>query len=382
MIYLDYSATTPMSERALNIYTKVAQTHFGNANSLHDYGTMGANIVEHSRKIISKHIGGLSRGVFFTSGGTESNQLAIYSLAKAYENKGRHLITTKIEHPSVINTFKFLESLGFSVTYLPVNEYGEVERHVLENAIQKDTILVSIHHASSELGTIQNLKAIGALLKEKDIIFHSDCVQTFGKIPININELHLDSLSISAHKIYGPKGIGACYINPKLSWKPLFPNGTHEKGFRSGTLNTPAIAAFAEAAEEMIATMEQEMKRFEQLQTYFLQQIDRNRIVLEGHPTNRLKHHLCLRIKGIEGQIVMLECNRKGIAISTGSACKLGLTLPSQSMIAIGRTEREAHEMIRITFGKFTTKEHIEKTIATLNEIIESYVKNGGKDIE
>lgn len=377
MIYLDYSATTPMSERALTTYAKVANTYFGNANSLHDYGTVALNIVQQARNVISKHIGGHSRGIYFTSGGTESNQLAILSLAKAHEKYGKHVITTKIEHPSVLNTFQLLEEHGFTVTYLPVNEYGEIELETLKKALRNDTILVSIAHANSELGTIQNIASIGALLKERNIIFHSDCVQTFGKVPIDVNKLHIDSLSISAHKIYGPKGIGACYINPKISWKPIFPNGTHEKGFRQGTLNTPAIAAFAEACEEMMETMRVEMVRLKQLQTYFLQKIDRHRIVLEGHPTKRLPHHLCLRVKGIEGQYVMLECNRQGIAISTGSACQLGQTTAPQSMLAIGRTEREAHEMLRITFGKYTTKTDIDKTITTLKQIIQNYYRSG-----
>mgnify|MGYP001366196206 CR=1 FL=1 len=373
MIYLDYSATTPMSERAMKVYAKVSQQYFGNANSLHDHGTIASNIIEHARQIIAKHIHAEPRGLYFTSGGTESNQLAILSLANAYKKFGKHIITTPTEHPSVLNTCKLLEKHGFSVTYLPVNEYGEVQLDVLEKAIRPDTILVSIAHASSELGTVQNLAAIGKLLKEKGVIFHSDCVQTFGKIPIDVKELNIDSISISAHKIYGPKGIGACYINPKVSWSAVFPNGTHEKGFRSGTLNTPAIAAFAEAAEEIMESLPREKERLRQLQTYFLEKIDRDKIVLEGHPTNRLPHHLCLRIKGIEGQYVMLECNRYGIAISTGSACQIGHSGASMSMVAIGRSEREAHEMIRITFGKFTTKKDIDKTVQTLHRIIQKY---------
>lgn len=373
MIYLDYSATTPMSDKAIETYTKVAKDYFGNPSSLHDYGMVSSQIVEYSRKIISSHINGQERGLYFTSGGSESNFLVITTLVKAYQHRGKHLITTVIEHPSVLNTFQLLERDGFTVTYLPVNSFGQVELSTLEKAIRKDTILVSICHASSELGTIQEISQIGHLLKKREIIFHSDCVQTFGKIPIDVQQMNLDSISLSAHKIYGPKGVGACYINPRLSWKGIIPNVTHEKGFRQGTLNAPAIAAFAEASVEMIENMETEQSRLKKLQTLFLSLIDSKKIVLEGHPTKRLNHHLCLRTIGIEGQYMMLECNRRGIAISTGSACKVGQSGPSNSMLAIGKSITEAHEMIRITFGKFTTEKDVKTTVSVLHEIIESY---------
>lgn len=381
MIYLDYSATTPMSEKAIETYAKVAKDYFGNASSLHDFGGMASNITEHSRRIISKHINCSERGLFFTSGGSESNHLAILSLAHGNLHKGKHLITSKVEHPSVLNAFKVLEREGFKVTYIPVNRFGQIEIKTFENALQSDTILVSIGHASSELGTIQDIEKIGEILYKRGIAFHSDCVQTFGKIPLDITKAKLTSVSLSAHKIYGPKGIGACYMDPSTAWRSTIPNVSHEKGFRQGTLNVPAIAAFAEACEEIMSQLTEEQKRLRELQFLFLSQVDKS-IILEGHPQKRLPHHLCLRLKGIEGQYVMLECNRNGIAISTGSACKIGQSGPPLSMTAIGRTPDEGREMIRITLGKYTTKDHIEKVASVLNQTMHTfYTKNKERGI-
>ncbi len=371
MIYLDYSATTPMSDQALHIYTKVAQEHFGNPNSLHDFGLISNEIVSHSRKIIAQLINGEERGIYFTSGGSESNFLSLLSLSKA--KKGKHIITTEIEHPSVLNTFLWLADSGFDVSYLPVNQYGEIEMDVLKNTIREDTILVSIGHSNAELGTLQDIETIGKYLQERNILFHSDCVQSFGKIPIDVQKSHLDCITISGHKIYGPKGIGACYINPKVRWRPLLENGTHESGFRQGTLNVPAVAAFATATEEISKEMNAEAARLSSLKELFLGLINNDFCVLEGHPNKRLPHHISLRIKGIEGQYVMLECNRRGIAISTGSACKVGQSDPPKSMIATGKTTGEAHEFIRITLGKHTTEQDIRTTATCLNEIIAAY---------
>lgn len=362
-----------MSEKALQTYAKVAKDYFGNPSSLHDYGTLANHLVQTSRTIIAELVNGEERGIFFTAGGSESNFLSLLSLARGNKHKGNHLITTEIEHPSILNAFKLLEKEGFEVSYVPVNEYGQVNLSKLEQLIKKETLLVSIGHGNSELGTVQNLKEIGLILSSNSILFHSDCVQTFGKVPIDVKDLHLDAITFSAHKIYGPKGVGGVYIRPSLTWKGILPNVTHEKGFRQGTLNVPGIAAFAEAAKEAKEEMQLEEERLRSLQTFFLSKIDRGRIILEGHPTKRLAHHLCLRIKGIEGQWVMLECNRNGLAISTGSACKVGESDPPKAMLAIGRSRDEGREMIRITFGRFTTKEDIDKTIMVLSNIIKDF---------
>ncbi|MDE5415009.1 IscS subfamily cysteine desulfurase [Alkalihalobacterium chitinilyticum] len=373
MIYLDYCATTPMSETSLEIYTKAAKEFFGNPSSLHDYGTTANQLLDQSRVDIAKMINGEKEGIYFTSGGSESNYLSLLSIARGNKHRGNHIITTNIEHPSVLNSLELLKEEGFRISFVPVNSYGEVELEQLERQINPETVLVSIGHANSELGTIQNMEEIGLLLKDRNIFFHSDCVQTFGKVPIDVRACNLSAVTMSAHKIYGPKGVGAVYLSPELSWKATVPNSTQEKGFRQGTGNVPGIAAFTIAASQMFLEQDTEMKRCQQLQQLFLNSIDRTKIILEGHPTNRLAHHLCLRIKGIEGQYIMLECNRRGIAISTGSACKVGQTSPSRAMTETGKTLDEAREMIRISFGRETTEEHIRYTVAALNEIIEQF---------
>lgn len=373
MIYLDYSATTPMSEHALQVYTQVARNYFGNANSLHDYGDASNQLLASSRSEIASLINGEPHGIYFTSGGSESNYLSLLSLLSQPKQGKNHLITTEIEHPSVLNTFELLKKQGFSISYVPVNEYGQVPLSALNNVVTEKTILVSIGHANAELGTIQNIVEIGRFLSEKNILFHSDCVQSFGKINIDVKQAKLSCITMSAHKIYGPKGVGAVYIAPSLHWKPIVPNGTHESGFRQGTLNVPGISAFAVAARDRKSIMEDEARRLKGLQQKFLTKMDSKNIILEGHPTHRLPHHLALRIKGIEGQYVMLECNRRGIAISTGSACKVGETAPANSMVATGKTQEEAYEFIRLTMGQSTTEAEIEKTVATLHDIIQQF---------
>ncbi|WP_216829416.1 IscS subfamily cysteine desulfurase [Alkalihalobacterium elongatum] len=373
MIYLDYCATTPMSETSLTIYTKAAKEFFGNPSSLHDFGTTANQLLDQSRIEISNIINGEKEGVYFTSGGSESNYLSLLSIARGNKHRGNHIITTNIEHPSVLNTLELLKEEGFTISFIPVNSYGEVELDRLAQEITGETFLVSIGHANSELGTIQNMEAIGQLLKDRDILFHSDCVQTFGKLPIDVKAFNLSAVTMSAHKIYGPKGVGAVYLSPKLSWKATVPNSSQEKGFRQGTGNVPGIVAFTSAALEVFEGQDFELQRFQKLQKLFLDSIDPAKIILEGHPTKRLAHHLCLRVKGIEGQYVMLECNRRGIAISTGSACKVGQTSPPRSMTETGKTLDEAREMIRISFGKETTEEHIRYTVNVLNEIIAQF---------
>ncbi|WP_026672462.1 IscS subfamily cysteine desulfurase [Alkalihalobacterium bogoriense] len=373
MIYLDYSATTPMSEHALQVYTKVAKDYFGNANSLHDYGETSNQLVTSSRSEIASLINGEPRGIYFTSGGSESNYLSLLSLISHAKEGKNHLITTQIEHPSVLNTFQLLEKQGFSISYVPVNEYGQVHLSDLKKLVNEKTILVSIGHANAELGTIQNIVEIGNFLFEKNILFHSDCVQSFGKINIDVKQAKLTCITMSAHKIYGPKGVGSVYIDPSLHWKPVVPNGTHESGFRQGTLNVPGIAAFAVATRDRKRIMGEEARRLKELQQKFLAEMNSKNIILEGHPTLRLPHHLALRIKGIEGQYVMLECNRRGIAISTGSACKVGETAPANSMVATGKSQEEAYEFIRLTMGQSTTEAEIVKTVAALHDIIQQF---------
>ncbi|KMJ60284.1 cysteine desulfurase [Bacillus sp. LL01] len=380
MIYLDYAATTPMSNEALEAYQQVARQYYGNSSSLHDYGSTSSNILETCRTELARMISGKAEGIYFTSGGSEANYLAIRSLLRGNEHKGKHIITTETEHASIHALCKALEKEDYEVTWLPVDSNGIIALSQLKAALREDTCLVSIQHANSETGILQPLEAIGSLLKEKNILFNSDCVQTFGKIPIDVEKLQLTSLSISAHKIYGPKGVGALYINPKATWKSPYEEASHENGMRPGTVNVPGIASFVTAAQVMESMMLDTKEKYEMLRIYFLRQIQQLwlPITVEGEHAKGLPHILGLRLSGMEGQHVMLECNRKGIAISTGSACQVGSQSPSRTMLASGKTEDEAREFIRISFGKHTTLKDLELAVQALKEIIEEWMKRSG----
>lgn len=380
MIYLDYAATTPMSDRAIQTYQEVARQYYGNASSLHDLGGTAKQILDAARRVLARCIHGDQAGMYFTGGGSEANYLAIRSLVKGALARGRHVITSQVEHASVTNTFRALEEEGFTVTYVPVDTHGVVDLDELERAITPETILVSITHASPEVGTLQPIEAIGVLLDGRDILFHSDCVQSFGKVPIDVRQAKLDSLTLSAHKLYGPKGVGACYIAPSVYWRSAIPGTTHEGGFRPGTVDVPGIASFAVAVEESMECIERESKRCKQLCLQLLSGVQEAGwpIVLEGHPTTRIPHHLSLRIPGMEGQYAMLECNRHNVAVSTGTACQVGQQSPSPALLAMGRSHQEAVELIRISVGRHTTEAEIATTINVLDDVLQAYFHRSG----
>ena len=372
MIYLDYAATTPMSEKSVMVYGEVAGKYFGNASSIHDYGSSAQKIIEGARDKIAHLINAEARGIFFTGGGSEANQLTIQSIALANKKRGKHIITTGAEHSSVRNTLKSLEAEGFEVTYTPIGPTGKIILEELEKNIREDTILASIHHGNSEIGTIQDIEAIGSVLKSRDVLFHSDCVQTFGKIPVDTQAAHIDAVSISAHKIYGPKGVGAAYINPSVNWKPVIPGTTQEKGFRHGTVDVPGVAAFMVAAGDIAEQMDEEIERERKLREHLVGQLRELpfEISLEGDSRASLPNIVGLRIHGMEGQYAMLECNRHGLAISTGSACSVGTEKASASMVALGRSEQEAREFIRLSLGKQTSREEIDDAVSILKKVL------------
>lgn len=372
MIYLDYAATTPMSDESMLTFQQASKQYFGNEQSLHDIGSSASVLLKTCKKTLANLLHAKEQGIYFTSGGSESNYLALHSLITAHQEKGKHIITTPIEHASIRNYFRELEKQGFAITYVPVDRFGVVDIEALEAAIQEDTILASIQHANSEIGTIQPLRKIGRLLKAHNVLFHTDCVQTFGKIPIQVEDMYIDSLSISAHKIYGPKGVGACYINPQVQWQPIFEGTSHEGGFRPGTVNVPGIAAFLTAAQAIIEEQEKEAKRLKELREFFVQGLQEipHPIFIEGHPVSSLPNIVAVTIQGIEGQYTMLECNRSGIAISVGSACQIGKQEPSRTMLAIGKEPEEAKQYVRFSLGKYTTKQEIETTLQVLRTMI------------
>jgi cysteine desulfurase len=377
MIYLDYAATTPMSPTALDAYRQAAVRFFGNSSSLHDIGSDSKGALEGSRKFIASLLDVSDRGLKFTGSGSEANFLALCSIAQANKNNGRHLITSPVEHSSVRNTMNWLEERGFTITVLPVNEFGVIDIDALKKALRKDTILVSIQHVNSETGTIQPMEKIGEILSDHQAIFHSDMVQSFCKIQSSPRDWGVQSFTISGHKVQGPKGIGAAYIDPSVSWTPFIKDTIHENGFRPGTVDTPSAVAFAAAARERFESMENKKLRVKQLKSLLIKNLENkisNRIILEGDPELCSPYIAGLRLFGMEGQYAMLECSQHGLGISTGSACQVNEQKPSKTLLAMGRTEEEAMGLIRLSFDTMTTEQEILKAAEILTEVVEKYL--------
>jgi cysteine desulfurase len=375
MIYLDHAATTPISDKALEVYINVSKHYFGNSSSMHDEGSSAKQVLEASAKTLAGTINARAKDVFFTSGASESSFLAIYSLLNSLEEKAGHIITTPIEHSSVRNIFLKLRDEGYEISIAPVNEFGEVDFEALKNLVRDDTVLASIQHVNSEIGTIQDLEKIGAFLHKKGVMLHSDCVQSFGRIPVDVQQLNVDAISISSHKIYGPKGCGAVWMNPKIDWKPVFPDSDNQKKFKPGTNDVPGVAAFATAAKLITKTRTDEQLRileFRQKLMSELQKLDFE-IVVEQHPTDFVPNILGMRIPGMEGQFFMLECSQAGLAISTGSACQVGYEKPNKTMTAIGKSEQEAREFVRLSFGKENQEEQIPQIIEKMSGILKRH---------
>lgn len=372
MIYFDHAATSPMSESSLNAYRQVAEKYFGNPSSLHDSGSEAERALESARKTLGKHLGVEAKGLHFTGSGSEANFLAIVSLAKAHTRRGRHIITTPIEHSSVRNTFKWLEKDGFEVSYLPVNSEGQVTPEALRQTLRDDTILASIQHVNSEIGTVQDLQSLGKILRDREVLFHSDMVQSFGKIPSDLPGWGIDSATITAHKIQGPKGIGVAYIDNSVNRKPLIPESTQERGFRPGTVDVPAAVAFAVAADEIMKKRDGQLERVTALRDRLVglvrTKLDSLAEVV-GNPELNSPFITGISLKEMEGQHAMLECNRFGLAISTGSACQVNEQNPSRTMLAIGKTDEQAQRLIRISLSDLNQPDEIDEAVEILHKV-------------
>ncbi len=368
MIYLDYAATTPMCEEALETFVSASKHYFGNERSLHDIGSNASLLLEACRKQLAGFLKASPTSIYFTSGGTESNILGLQTLLKSTKKPGRHILTTTLEHSSIRNYVKVLEEQGFEVSYIPVNKNGIVSVDLIKKAIRDDTILGIFQQVNSEIGAIQPIKEIANLFKPLNIMLHCDCVQSFGKLEINVSEFDVSSISISSHKLYGPKGVGALYINPKLTSQPIYPGTSHESGIRPGTVNVPAIASFVTAAGHIIHSKNRDQQKYLSLKQVFRNEFkDVQKLVrFEGSDDDCIPNIIGMRISGLEGQFVMLECNRHQFAISTGSACAIGMQKPSETMLAIGRNENEAKQFFRISIGKSTQEEDLTKLASTL----------------
>ncbi len=379
MIYLDYAATTPMSEQALNTYTKVAREYYGNASSLHEEGSRAQQIVTASKQVIAQSLGASARHLHFVSGATEGNFLAIYSLlesVKKQDSSMNHILCSPIEHDSVLRVMKRLKAEGWVVEYLPLLADGRVCIDQLKERLTTSTSLIAVQLVNSELGTYEPVKEIAEIARKMDIKVHCDAVQAFGKIPIDVQALGVHSLSISAHKIYGPQGIGAVWLSPNVQWSGFFPSSSLKK-FRPGTLAVPSIAAFAAAAREAIDEIDAEFVRMQHLREAWVKALHDmpNPPIIEGAEgtSHQSPYILGLRFPGIEGQYLMLKCDQAGVGISTGSACQSGMDETNVSMKALGKNEQEAREFVRISFGKGHYVEEIPHIIEEIRTIVDQH---------
>lgn len=379
MIYLDNHATTPVDPRVLAAMLPYFTEHFGNpASRNHAFGWAAEEAVEKARVQIASLIGAKDdRGepsgkeIVFTSGATESINLAIKGVAELYHEKGKHLITTAIEHKATLDTCAHLERQGFEVTVLPVDRFGLVDPAALEAALRPDTILVSVIHGNNEIGTVQDVRALGALCRANGTLFHVDAAQTAGKVPVDVNAMAIDLLSVSGHKMYGPKGVGALYVrrkNPRVRLAPLIHGGGHERGMRSGTLNVPGIVGLGAACALAQAELDPDMARLTALRDRLYRQITEalDEVHLNGHPTRRLPGNLNLSFAFVEGESLMM--GMKGIAVSSGSACTSASLEPSYVLRALGIGDDTAHTSLRFGIGRFNTEAEIDRTAQVVIE--------------
>ncbi len=372
MIYLDNNATTPVDKRVLEAMLPYFCDKFGNPASIHHkFGWEASDAVKLARKQVADLIGASSEEIIFTSGATEADNLAIKGIARLYADKGKHIITCKTEHKAVLDVCKWLELQGYEITYLPVDNYGIVDIDLLSEAIRDDTILVSIMAANNETGTIGPIEVIGAICKSKGVLFHTDATQAFGKIPLDVEQMGIDLLSLSGHKIYGPKGVGALYVrrrNPRVRCEPIIHGGGHERGMRSGTLNVPGIVGLGKASEIAKAEMSNEAERLRVLRDKLYMKLSEKLegITLNGHPEQRLPNTANISFAWVEGESLMLGISE--IAVSSGSACTSASLEPSHVLRAMGVLDVLAHNSIRFSLGRFNTEEEINYTV---NRVIE-----------
>jgi len=377
-IYLDHHATTPVDPRVLEAMLPYFTEKFGNASSLdHPYGYDASVAVEDARVKIANAIGARHDEIIFTSGATESDNLALIGTMEKYEERGDHLITCVTEHKAVLDTARHLESLGKKVTYLPVNEYGEIDLELLKKSITDKTVMISIMAANNEIGTIADVAEIGKITHDAGVIFHTDAAQAVGHIPIDVEKMNIDLMSFSSHKMYGPKGIGALYIRsvkPRVRPEPIVFGGGQERNIRSGTLNVPGIVGFGKAIEIATKEMDSENQRFQEWSKKMLEEFEKDGAKLNGHPTKRLTHNLNLYFKGVESKAIINSVSKE-IAISTGSACTTQIVEPSHVLLALGLSEEISHSAIRFGIGRFNTRDEIEFVIQKIISVVQNLTK-------
>jgi cysteine desulfurase len=374
-IYMDHSATTPVAPEVLEAMLPYFSEKFGNASSLHSFGLEAKEALEESREKVAGLLGAKPEEIIFTAGGTESDNLALKGIARKNQKSGKHIITTQVEHPAILECCRKLEKEGFEVTYLPVTNEGLVEIATLESAIRSDTILISVMHANNEVGTIQPLEEIGRLAAEKDIYLHTDAVQSVGKIPTDVNKLGVDLLSLSAHKLYGPKGVGALYIRNGTRLVSIIQGGGHERGLRSGTENIAGIVGLARAAVLAGETMTMEAERLTRLRDRLAELVllKVKESWINGTMKMRLPGNLNFGFKYVEGESLLLFLDSIGISVSTGSACSSHKLEPSHVLLSLGLKPEECHGSLRITLGRSNTLEEVDYVALGIARAVERF---------
>lgn len=373
MIYLDNAATTRTAPEVVDAMLPYFTQYYGNASSIYKLGSESKKATIQARETIANTLGAQPNEIYFTAGGSESDNWALKATFEAYQNKGKHIITSKIEHHAVLHTCEYLEKLGAEVTYLDVDEDGVVDLEQLKKAIRPDTILISIMFANNEIGTIQPIKEIGEIAAEHGILFHTDAVQAYGQLPINVEELHIDMLSASGHKLNGPKGIGFLYINKKVRIRSFVHGGQQERGRRAGTENVPGIVGLAAAVERAFRIMEEKTRKEIELRDYLISRLEKEIPYsrLNGHRTKRLPNNVHFGFEFIEGESMLIMLDMKDICASSGSACTSGSLDPSHVLLAIGLPHEKAHGSLRMTLSEENTKEEMDIVVEELKKIVE-----------
>ena len=373
MIYLDNAATTKTAPEVVQAMLPYFTEHYGNASSVYSLGAASKKAINEARRTIAESIGAKPEEIYFTAGGSEADNWALKATAEAYASKGRHMITTKIEHHAILHTCEYLEKKGYEITYLEVDEYGLVKPEELEAAIRPDTILISIMFANNEIGTIEPIAQLSAIAKKHGILFHTDAVQAFGQLPISVDEMQIDMLSASAHKLNGPKGIGFLYIRIGVKIRSFVHGGAQERSRRAGTENVPGIVGFGAAVERSLRIMEEKTVKELRLRDYLIRRIEAEvpYCRLNGHRTERLPNNVNFSFQFIEGESVLIMLDMKEICASSGSACTSGSLDPSHVLLATGMKHEEAHGSLRLTLSEENTLEEMDYVVESIKGIVE-----------
>lgn len=371
-IYLDNAATTKTSKEVVDAMLPYFTEDYGNPSSIYEIGQRSKEAITKAREQIAQVIGAKTEEIYFTAGGSESDNWALKAAFEAYSGKGNHIITTKIEHHAILHTCEYLEKQGVRITYLDVDENGLVDLEELQKAICPETILISVMFANNEIGTIEPVKEIGMIAKEHGVLFHTDAVQAFGQVPIDVNEMNIDMLSSSAHKINGPKGIGFLYIRKGVKIRSFVHGGAQERKRRAGTENVPGIVGYGVAAKRAAESMEERTKKERELRDYLIERVlkEVSYVKLNGDPVKRLPNNMNFSFRFIEGESLLIMLDMKGIAGSSGSACTSGSLDPSHVLLAIGLPHEIAHGSLRLTLGEDITKEDLDYTLEQIKEIV------------